>query len=340
MRRGAEFDLISRIRERLAGAAPERGESLLVGIGDDAAVTTPRGTTATTIDAFVDGVHFRRATSPLASIGRKAIVAASSDLAAMGAAPGEAYVALGMPEDIGPDDCVEMYEGIAAVAAETGIAVAGGDLTRSAVLFICVTAVGHAKTAEDLVGRDGARPGFRLAVTGRLGGAAAGLRLLERPELGEGLEEPEAEALRRRQLEPEARIDEGIALAGAGAAAMIDVSDGLGADAEHVAAASGVELRIDLTGLPLAAGLAELATAAGEDPLELAAAAGEDYELLAAIPGERVAEAQAAVARAGGELTVIGVVEPGDGVRLSGPGKRLRSPAGHDHLAPRHGAGR
>jgi thiamine-monophosphate kinase len=202
-------------------------------------------------------------------------------------------------------------------------------------LTLAVTAVGHVASAEDVVTRSGAAAGDLLAVTGELGGAAAGLLLLDRPELSAAVPEGMGERLRLRQLEPAARIAAGRALAGAGARAMIDLSDGLGADAGHVAAASGVLLAIDLERLPVQDGVAQVANAASVDEVDLAAAAGEDYELLCALPPERIDEATDAVAATGTILTPIGEVEPatpsGAGVSLR-DSKGERSPRGFDQL--------
>ena len=246
-------------------------------------ITVPGGATATSVDALVEGVHFRIPPFEARQVGHKALAAALSDLAAMGAEPGEAYVQLGIPDERGDPELLGLADGLAALAGRLGVAIAGGDVTRAPALLVAVTVVGHAESADRLVRRSGARPGDLLAVTGELGGAAAGLALLERPELAEGLDETLAAALRARQLEPEPRLAAGRALAEAGATAMIDISDGLGADAGHLAAAGGVGLEIDLSQLPVQAGVAELARRAGLDPLDLAAAGGEDYELLAAL---------------------------------------------------------
>ncbi|MBS1884965.1 MAG: thiamine-phosphate kinase [Actinobacteria bacterium] len=324
-----EFELLAKLRERL----PEPGPRIRLGSGDDAAVSVPGGATATSVDALVEGVHFRRQTASLRQIGRKAISTALSDLAAMAAEPGEAYVVLGAPEELGEEELLELGEGLVEVARATGTTLAGGDLTRAPALTVAITVVGHAARAEDLVTRAGARAGDALVVTGELGGAAAGLLLIEDAGLvtaasGEGgqpLDPATADALRGRQLDPTPRLTAGRALAAAGARAMIDVSDGLAGDAGHLATASGALLAIDAEALPIAPGVAAVATAVGRDPLELTASGGEDYELLAAIPPAAVAAAREALARAGPALTVIGKVEAADG---PGPRAEIRRRGG------------
>jgi len=325
-----EFELLARVRERLA--AP--GGRIHLGSGDDAAVSVPGGATATSVDALVEGVHFRREQATLGQIGHKALSTALSDLAAMGAGPGEAYVVLGVPADLDEDGCLELLDGVARVARASGTTLAGGDVTRSPSLTLAVTVVGHADAPDRLVTRAGARSGDALVVTGELGGAAAGRLLLDLPELGEGLPGATAEALRRRQLEPELRLGAGRALAGAGASAMIDLSDGLGGDASHLADSSGVGLRIDAAALPLAAGLRDVAAAAGRDALALASAGGEDYELLATLPPASVEEATAALRKLDGtRLTPIGEVIAGSGVEIRLPDGGLLAAVGFDQLA-------
>jgi thiamine-monophosphate kinase len=336
-----EFELLARVRERL----PRPGPRVRLGSGDDAAVTLPGGATATSVDALIDGVHFRREWSSLPQIGAKALAVALSDLAAMGAEPGEAYVVLGVPPNLDEDGCIELLDGIAGVARETGTTPAGGDVTRAPALTLAVTVVGHAASAEDFVTRSGAQPGDALVVTGELGAAAAGLLLLERSGASEIDPTPlwsTSDALIGRQLEPAPRLRAGRALAGAGATAMIDLSDGLGGDAGHLAAASGVELKIDAAALPIAVGVSEVAEACGRDPLELAASAGEDYELLATIPPDRLADATAAVESVddtppgSGEstgLTRIGEVVVGEGVELRLPDGGSLEPTGFDQLS-------
>jgi thiamine-monophosphate kinase len=325
-----EFELIALLRERIAKAGADASGRVLVGSGDDAAVTAPAGVTATSVDAVVDGVHFRRRTFPPAAIGAKALAAALSDLAAMGAAPGEAYVQVGLPADIGEDEVLGIADGLATAARAAGVAVAGGDVVASPVLFLAVTVVGHAEREDELLTRAGARPGDALIVTGPLGGAAAGLLLLERPELAAGLDPALGDELRARQLEPRARLEAGAALARAGASAMIDLSDGLAGDAGHLAAAGSV--RLELASVPAARGVAEVAAAAGDDPEEFVARAGEDYELLAAVPAGRLQAAIDALMESGSDPAVIGGVETGEGVVLRGATGRELNVRGYDQV--------
>jgi thiamine-monophosphate kinase len=254
----------------------------------------------------------------------------------MGAEAGEAYVVLGVPSGLGEAQCLELLDGLLELAARTGTTLAGGDVTQAPALSLAVTVVGHAPSAERLVRRAGAQPGDLLVLTGEIGGAAAGLALLEEPGLASALPAEIAQRLRLRQLQPMPRLAAGRALADQGARAMIDISDGLGADAGHLAAASGAQLRIDAATLPLAEGVLALADATGRDPLELAASGGEDYELLAAIPAERLEAAAAAVGELekGTTLTPVGGVAAGAGVEIRLPGGALLKPAGFDQLRP------
>jgi thiamine-monophosphate kinase len=325
-----EFDLLAKLRDRL----PPNDPRVRLGSGDDAAVTVPGSATATSVDAIVDGVHFRRAETTPQLIGRKAVSTALSDLAAMGADAGEVYVALGAPADLGEEEFFAVLDGMLAVCEETGTSLAGGDLTRAPALTLAVTVVGHARRPEDLIPRAGAEGGDLLVLTGEIGGAAAGRLLLDAPALAAAVSESTADRLRHRQLDPTPRLRSGSALAEAGARAMIDLSDGLAGDALRVAEASGVELRIEAASLPLAKGVAEAAAAAGRDPLELAVSGGEDYELLAALPPQRLTEASARIgAAAEATLTPIGEVRLGRGVEIRLPGGGLLESRGYDHLA-------
>jgi thiamine-monophosphate kinase len=301
-------------------------------MGDDAAVTVPMGATATSVDAIVDGVHFRRERCSLAQIGHKALAAALSDLAAMGAGPGEAYAVLGVPADLDDDGCIELFDGIAALAAQTGTTLAGGDITRSPVLAVAMTVVGHAPAAGAFVTRAGAQVGDVAVVTGELGAAAAGLLLLERPDLADAIDAETEGRLKARQLEPLPRLRAGLALARVGATAMIDISDGLGADGGHLGRQSGVRLQLEGDALPQAAGVAAVAEAAGLDAVEIATSGGEDYELLATLSPSQLQSATAAVTETGSPLTAIGEIVAGEGVEIRLPGGRLLEPGGFDQL--------
>jgi thiamine-monophosphate kinase len=325
MRRAGEFDLIAELRRRVGASADARH---VIGIGDDAAVTVPGGATATSVDALVEGVHFNRDHATLRQIGSKALATALSDLAAMGAEPGEAYVAIAIPPDLDEDACLEAVDGMVELAGTTETALVGGDVTRGPVLAFAVTVVGHASAPERFVRRAGARPGDALVLTGELGGAAAGL-LAAGAGLS-GIPEETLAGLVRRQLEPTPRLAAGRALAAAGATAMIDVSDGLGADAGHLAAASGVGLLIDASALPVAEGVAEVAAALGRDPLQLAVSGGEDSELLAAVPPQ--ADAAELGESAGTAVTTVGEVVAGHGVEIRLPGGRSLESGGFEHL--------
>jgi thiamine-monophosphate kinase len=338
MVRMGEFELLAQIRERL----PASGPRTHLGSGDDAAITVPGGATATSVDALVDGVHFRRELASPAQIGHKALATALSDLAAMGAAAGEAYVVLGLPPDFSEKQCLELLDGMTALAAATGTDLAGGDLSRASELFLAITVTGHAPSPNAFVTRSGARPGDALVITGEIGGAAAGLDLLQTADgsidtpIGVSkhqLTPSRADALRRRQLEPTPRLAAGQALALAGATAMIDLSDGLGADARHLAEASGVKLEIEAEAVPLAPGAVTLSEAMGREPWWLLSG-GEDYELLACIPPALLERATEAVLREGGlPLTKVGGVGTGSGVEIRLPGGRLLKPEGFDQLA-------
>jgi thiamine-monophosphate kinase len=324
-----EFELLARVRERL----PAPGPRVRLGMGDDAAVTVPGGATATSVDAIVEGVHFRREHCGAQAIGRKALAAALSDLAAMGAEPGEAYVVLGVPAGMGEEECMELIDGATALAVETGTTLAGGDVTRAPALTVAVTVVGHAAEPERFVTRAGARPGDALVLTGKIGGAAAGLLLLERPELADAVTPEIADRLRARQIDPSPQLDAGRALAAAGATAMIDLSDGIGGDALRLTEESGTGLQIDASALPIAEGVAEVAAAAGRNPLQLAISGGEDYELLAAVRPERFDEAASAAGAAGMTLARIGETIAGEGVEIRLPGGRRLEAEGFDQLS-------
>jgi thiamine-monophosphate kinase len=323
-----ELALIEAIGEILA----HDSDRVVRHIGDDAAVVRARPFAATSVDTMVDGIHFRcrtpNPTATLADVGHRALAGALSDVGAMGADPGEAYLSLVLPPGLEQDDVLELFRSADALARDCGVAIAGGDLSRGPVLVVAVTVVGWADRAEQLVGRDGARPGDLVGVTGTLGGSGAGLALLDRRVDPAVVDSARAAALRAAHLRPRPRIAEGRALAAAGVSALVDVSDGLATDAGHLARASGVELRLELARLPVADGVAPVAAALGQPAATFAATAGEDYELCFCAPPSARAAVEAAV-----EVSWIGTAAAvgADGPRVSLLG------SGEDPSSPLHG---
>jgi thiamine-monophosphate kinase len=316
-REPGEFELIAMFTRAL----PLAGRGVVVGPGDDAAVLRPAPgeDLVVTVDAVVEGVHFDRRFAP-ADIGWKALAVNLSDLAAMGARPVGALVALGLPRGTPAAAVRGVARGLGACARALRTPVVGGNVTRADALSLTVTVLGAVPEGRAVL-RSGARPGDVIAVTGTIGDAALGLA-------------PGAPAaLARRQRRPTPRIAAGRAL-GPLVRAAIDVSDGLVQDLGHLCRASGVGARIGATDLPLSEAYRRAARRLA-DPLAAALGGGEDYELVVAVSPANLAAARAAAARAGVALTAVGRFVRGRGVRVVGErGEVVRAPAGHDHLRP------
>lgn len=302
-----EAELIDELESLFRSSSPR----VVRGIGDDAAVVRGVGYAVVSTDAMVDGVHFRSDQLSAGEIGHRALAGALSDLAAMGSGAGEAYVVLGLPRGTTREAALAIAEAMQQLAGEHGVTIAGGDVTTSPCLTVCVTVVGWAEDPGSVVGRDGARAGDLVAVTGTLGGAGAGLAVLEGELAREGLPPGVADALRERYARPQPRLDEGRLLAQFGVTSMIDLSDGLAHDAGEIARRSGARLELSLAALPLAAGVEHVAARRGVDARAFAATAGDDYELCACVPAASAGALQAAWPTGSAPLSWIGAVVDG-----------------------------
>lgn len=290
----SEFDFINALRQRVASST----QSVVTGIGDDAAVfrTTSGKETVITADLLVEDIDFRRNTTPPYLLGHKALAVSLSDIAAMGSRPLWSLVSIGVPEDIWQTDFVDrLYDGWMDLANRYGVQLIGGDTSRANERIVIDSIVIGECSAGSAVKRTGASPGDHIYVTGSLGAAAAGLRLIERgAHLAEQkLDDEDSQKLDHvllRQLRPEPRAGWGIVLGEERlATAMIDLSDGLSSDLNHLCAASNVGALVDSSRLPIDDRVTELCGRRALDPLQLALHGGEDFELLFTVKPENVA---------------------------------------------------
>ena len=332
----SEDELVATLRRVFSGEQP----GVRLGIGDDAAVVDTRdGQAVLTADILVDGVHFDRSLISARDLGAKAVVVNVSDVAAMAASPRFALVSVAVPPDADAGWVVELEGGVRAACDEYALAMVGGDLSAGPVAVVSVAVMGEVAPGR-FVTRTGARPGDRVVVTGTLGASAGGLALSRASVSGArgALGTDWGRALVEAHVRPVARVGEGQTLAGAGATAMMDVSDGLALDLSRLCAASGVGARVFLADVPVAPELFDLRSVVAIDPLELALSGGEDYELLATLPPDRVAEAAEALEeRFGVRLSDVGEITSDVGlVAVEADGTERPLPAtGWDHLARR-----
>ena len=314
----ARIELLARTLGVPAASAP----GVVFGIGDDAAVLDPAGLTAGqgrlvwTIDEQVEGAHFRRDLASWQDVGWRSLMAATSDVAAMGAKPWCALCALVLPDDVDDAALEQIALGQAHGAPAAGAPIVGGNLGAGAGALRCDDLGPSARCARE-VRRVGASPGDGLWLAGRVGLAAAGLRALESGRGGDVRLRAAVEAWRT----PRALVAEGLAMA-AFARACVDVSDGLARDVGHLADASAVRVVLDEAALRGDPALEEAAAALGADALDLALYGGEDYALAVASP----------VPIDG--FRAIGHVATGAGLALRAPGgERAIDPRGYDHFA-------
>jgi len=308
------------------------GSMVSVGIGDDAAVLdVPAGRQAVwSTDLLVEGIHFEKPWQTPSQLGRKCLAVNLSDLAAMGSVPDFVLLSIACPPETEVEYILEIARGFAALATEEEVTVVGGDTTSSTgALVISVSVCGYVETGEAIL-RSGAVVGDSILVTGNLGSAAGGIRIIR---------DGEAEAypgLAKAFLEPQARVQAGLAAVEAGATSMTDISDGLASDLRHICEESGVGAMIEPALLPSLSQLDEASKRFGWDRESLMLTGGEDYELLFTLPGDIAGQVKEIIAnRSRLPVTVIGEIMPQDfGVRLvsaDGSGREMPS-CGYEHF--------
>lgn len=320
---------------QIAALAERSAEDVILGIGDDAAIIRKNEQQwwLLSIDSQIENIHFQRHYTPPRMLGHKALAVNLSDIAAMGGTPRFALLSLSLPKDTEPSLVEELLAGMLALADQHATTLVGGDITASlSGLTLTLTIIGECAAGRALR-RAGARPGDWIFVTGRLGLAAIGLRLLQHgyrftPELPAHLQQPIL-----AHLQPTPRLDVGRALAERQlATALIDISDGLSTDLHHICQASGVGAVIHAADLPL---VKELPQEAHLTALDAALNGGEDYELLFTVAPEDVGQIESLRAQLGDlPITMIGEItnEPGR-VSLEQAGTLTPLlPRGHDHL--------
>jgi thiamine-monophosphate kinase len=351
-----ESDFIDALRQRVATGTRGRGDaestasprlpvtvssSLVIGIGDDAAVfrSTAGKETVITADLLVEDIDFRRTTTPPYLLGHKSLAVSLSDIAAMGARPLWSMMSIGVPEDVWQTDFVErLYDGVLDLANRYGVQLIGGDTSRTTENIVIDSIVAGEATAGMSVLRSGASVGDQIFVTGSLGAAAAGLRLIERgAHLAEqNLADEDSQKLDHillRQLRPEPRVGWGIVLGEERlATSMIDLSDGLSSDLNRVCTASGVGALIDSSLLPIDERVIELCGRRALDPLQLALHGGEDFELLFTVKPVNATRLPRRVDGVG--IKCIGTIQSAsEGVRISeGPRTWGLKPGGWKHF--------
>jgi len=323
------IDLLSKVVNRSPEASASRPQ-LIIGIGDDAAVWQGDASIQlATTDSLIQDIHFSLATASWEELGWKALAVNLSDIAAMGGVPRYALVSLALPSDTEVEDVIALYRGMVVMANEFGVALVGGDTCSAPLVAITITVLGSAKNREGhILARSSAKPGEKIAVTGYLGAAAAGLEMLS----GKLQLDPEdASRLRTAFLRPRPRIAEGQQLVAQGVKAAIDISDGLISDLKHICEQSRVGARIEVDHVPVA----PVVKANFDDKsLELALTGGEDYELLFTASAHTIEKVKAAVAC---QITVVGEITADETERITlvdreGNSVHLKK-AGWEHFA-------
>jgi thiamine-monophosphate kinase len=316
---GGEFNLI----ERLAKLVPGDRTEVLRGIGDDAAVLRiapePAPYLLVTTDMLVENHHFRRAWATAEQIGIKAAECNMSDIAAMGGTPMWMFSSISLPEDIDVAWVEGMYRGLSQSCRARNVVLIGGDITRGQAVTINITLLGSV-SPELLCLRSSAHPGDIIMVTGTLGASAAGYAMLNAGH------RPSA-YLRKKHLTPASRLDISGRLASV-AHAMIDISDGLGAEVRHICEQSRVGANIDAAAIPIHEEVKAAARRLGTDPLQWALSGGEDFELLFTIAPENLDQIGSASCFRIGEITGF----PGKILLTDPQAGSTPLPGGYDHF--------
>jgi len=316
-----EFSFLRRLQQRVP-----RDPRVQLGIGDDCAALSLPGTTLLTTDTLVENVHFRREWTTFALLGEKAFAVNASDISAMGGEPTFALLSLSVPQDSEVEDLDAFFDGFLRAAEVYRTSLIGGNMSAAPCWMIAVTLLGHAPYG--IISRSGARIGDDVYVTGTLGDAALGLRVLQEGRSGE-----HAEVAKARFLRPTSRLEVGRFLAAQHlVSAMIDVSDGLLQDLGHICEASKVGAEIEGERLPLSLSYRALR---GEGDWSLALTGGEDYELLFTAPIEQRAVIAEITHAVQSTITRIGRITPhaqGICVRATDGSVYTPTQAGHDHF--------
>lgn len=296
------IELLTKIVEENRGKLADNRQQLVIGIGDDtAAWLCDDSVNLATTDCLVQDVHFRLDMTTWKELGWKSLAISLSDIAAMGGVPIYVLVSLGLPGDTDVDNVSELYHGITELGNRFGVSVIGGNISSSATAFITTTVFGSATDRDRILTRSAAKPGELIAITGRLGAAAAGLEMLKQKM------KPDAEtdnSLRQAFLHPYPHIAEGQLLAENGVKAAMDISDGLIADLGHLCKSSLVGAKVFVDSIPIHPAVSE---AFGDKALEMALSGGEDYELLFTATSDIIEEIKA---KASVPITVIGEIIP------------------------------
>ena len=302
--KAGEFALIDRIVTEINKVKPGEWNNFVSGIGDDAAVIRTRGRyQVATTDALIENVHFKKSFLDWESLGWKALAVNLSDVAAMGGTPKYALVSLALPLDTDVEDVVKLYRGMLELAKESGTIIAGGNISRASEIGVHTTVIGEVPARAKVLLRSKAKKGDHIAVTGRLGAAAGGLKILDgslRPSRND------AETLTKAFWYPQPRIEVGKILVKYGIRCGMDISDGLIADLGHILEMSKVGAKIEAARIPVHPSVAVL----GSDGLKMALSGGEDYELLFTGKMEAIEKVAAEACCA---VTVIGEITRGAG---------------------------